>query len=258
MMNKLLIILTILTTPSVGQEIQKIIFTSQQIDEPPTKLGRRTKYVIEFIGQESGDFVASDFYVDKKRNTLKEKVTISKERVERITEWKKYNKKTFTQSDLDLDLVSLKTQMTNYELNFDLPPDFTVKVDSFQFCRTYNDTKVISIGGEIFTITLIYKLGQQQEFIFDEDFNEDDFNLHDYILFYKLLAGKIPDEVPSYDFFSKDKFIRVILYYQKTVECEGLYFKEFTDKHPDMSAKDKRMRTGWNFIEYMEQRTKKQ
>lgn len=257
MIFRLLIILTVLTNHSFGQEIQKIVFTSQQDDEPPSKQGRRPKYIIVFLGQESGDFVASDYYEDKRKKKLKNKVTIGKERIEKIIDWKYINKKTFTQSDLDLNISTLKTQTANYKLNFALPPDLTVKIDSFQFCRTYDNVKTISIGGETFTITLLSKSGQNLEFIFDEDYYEDGFNLQEYIFCYKLLVDKIPDEIPSYGFFSKDKVTQVVLYYQRTVECEGFYYKEFTDKHPNMSAKDKRMMTGWNFIEYMGQRSKK-
>ena len=108
-------------------------------------------------------------------------------------------------------------------------------------------------------MTLIYNDGQKKEFIFDSnDIGEGNFNLGDYILCYTLLADKIPNEVPSYGFFSKSKFTDIVLCYQKTVECEGYYYKEFTDKNPTMTSKDKRMMTGWNFVEYMGQRNEKE
>lgn len=115
----LLIILTILTFPSVGQEVEKIIFTSQQADEPPTKQGR-PKYAIEFSRQANGDFIAYDFAVDKKKKKLKDKIIIEKERIEQITSWRNLNKKTFSQSDLKLDLSDL-TRQNSYKLNFDIP-----------------------------------------------------------------------------------------------------------------------------------------
>jgi hypothetical protein len=251
----LLTILTVLTFPSVGQEIEKVIFTSQQIDEPPTEQGR-PKFTIEFTRQKSGELLASDIYENKERKKLKDKVTIDKERVEKITKWKNQNKRIFTKSDLGLDIFNLK-QQNNYKLNFDIPIDFTVNVDSFRFCKTYDYIKTISLGGETFTVTLMYKSGQKHEFIFDDNVKDDNFNLQDYILCYKLLLDKIPNEVPSYGFFSQNKFMDVVLYYQKTVECEGFYYEEFIDKNPNMTSKDKRMMTGWNFVEYMGQRNKK-
>ena len=194
----------------------------------------------------------------QKKKKLNHKVTIDKDRTEKIIEWKKQDKRTFTQTDLGLDITTLKPQTKSHKLNFDLPTELIVSVDSFQFCQTYEMTKTISTGGETLTVTLIYKDGQKQEINFDSNnIGEGNFNLKDYILCYTLLVDKIPNEVPSYGFFSKSKFTDIVLYYQKTVECEGYYYKEFTDKNPTMTSKDKRMMTGWNFVEYMGQRNKK-
>jgi hypothetical protein len=256
MKHLLLTILTILTFPSIGQEIEKIIFTSQEADEPPTKQGR-SKYSIEFSRQLSGEFMASDFSVDKRKKKLKDKVTIEKERIEKITDWRNLNKKTFSQSDLELDISNL-TRQNNYKLNFDIPFNLTVQVDSFRFCKTYDNIKTVLLGGEYYTVTLVYRLGQKQEFIFDSNVKGDHFNLQDYIFCYQLLTDRIPKEIPDYGFFSKNKFTDVILYYQKTVECEAFYYKEFSDKNPQMTAKDKRMMKGWNFVEYLRQRNKKE
>jgi hypothetical protein len=257
MKYRLLIILTVLTISSFGQEIERIIFTSQQADEPPTKQGR-PKFRIEFTRQASGDFVGSYFYQGKRRNKLKNKATIDKGQVEKIIEWKKLGKSIFSQSDLGFDITTLKSGTNSYGLNFDVPTDLVVSVDSFQFCQTYRMTENILIGGETRAVTLIYKTGQKQEFIFDsDDIGTGNFNLRDYILCYTLLAEKIPNKVPSYGFFSKSKLTDIMLWYQKTVECEGYYYKEFTDKNPNMTSKDKRMKTGWDFVEYMRQRNKK-
>lgn len=253
----LLIILTILSFPSIGQEIEKIIFTSQQADEPPTKQGR-PKYTIEFNRQASGEFTTSDFSVDKKKKKLKDRVTIKKERIEKITNWRNLNKKTFSQSDLGLEIADLKLKTNKYKLTFDIPSDLVIKIDSFQFCQTYQMTRTISTGGETFSVTLIEKEGQKQEIVFDSnDIGEKTFNIRDYILCYTLFADNIPSEVPSYDFFSKETFLDIILYYQKTVECEGYYYKEYTDKNPQLTAPERRMMKGWNFVDYMKQRTEK-
>lgn len=250
--------LTILSFPSIGQEIEKIIFTSQQADEPPTKQGR-PKYTIEFSRQASGEFTASAMSVDKKKRKLKDRVTIEKERIEKITDWRNLNKKTFSQSDLGLEIADLKSKTNKYKLNFDIPSDLVIKIDSFQFCQTYQMTRTISTGGEIFTMTLIEKGGQKQEIVFDSnDIGEKTFNLRDYILCYTLFVDNIPTEVPSYDFFSKETFLDIILCYQKTVECEGFYYKEFTNENPQMTAKDKRMMKSWDFVEYLRQRNTKE
>src|SRR5690606_2054472 len=87
----LLTILTVLTFPSVGQEIDKVIFTSQQADEPPTKQGR-PKYSIEFRRLAIDELSTSHFYYDKRKKRLNDKVAIDKERTEKITEWKNKTK----------------------------------------------------------------------------------------------------------------------------------------------------------------------
>ncbi len=252
-----LIILTILTFPSAGQEIVKIIFTSQQADEPPTIQGR-PKYTMEFNRQASGEFMASDVSVGKKKKKLENRATIDSERIKKITAWRNLNKVTFSQSDLGLETATLKSKTNKYKLTFDIPSDLVVKIDSFQFCQMYQMTSTISTGGETFAVTLIEKGGQMQEIVFNSnDIGKKTFNLRDYILSYTLFADNIPNEVPSYGFFSKETFIDIILYYQKTVECEGFYYKEFTDKNPEMTARDKRMMQGWDFAEYLRQRNKK-
>jgi hypothetical protein len=255
---RLLIIWTLLTIPSFGQGIEKIIFTSQQADEPPTKQGR-PKYKIEFKRQIGGDLVTSAFYENKKKKRLKTETVIDKERFERVIKWQTTHKKNFTPLELEFDPRTLKTGTNKNELNFDIPTDFNVNIDSFQFCQTYKLTKNISTGGETITVTWINDSGQRSEFIFNSnDIGEGKFNIKDYLLCYELLRDKVPSEIPYHDFFSNDKLTDILLNYQKTVECEGYYFKEYTDKNPNLTPQDRRTKKGWDFVEYMRQRTIKE
>jgi hypothetical protein len=251
--------MTLLTIiPSVGQEIERIIFTSQQGDEPPTKQGR-PKYTIEFKRQVIGDLVSSEFYENKKRKKLRTEATIGRERTEKVIKWQTTDKRHFTQSEIEIDVKTLKTGTNNYKLNFDIPTEFIVKVDSFQFCQNYKMTKTISTGGETITVTWINDLGQKSEFIFDSnDIGVGKFNINDYLLCYILLKDKVPDEIPYRDFFSKDKLRDILLYYQQTVECEGYYYKEYTDNNPNLTPQEKRTKKGWDYVEYMRQRTTKE
>ena len=41
-----------------------------------------------------------------------------------------------------------------------------------------------------------------------------------------------------------------------TIECEGFYYNEFINQHPERTAQENRMRIGWDFKEYMENRKK--
>jgi hypothetical protein len=254
----LLITLTILTFPSIGQEIEKIIFTSQQADEPPTKQGR-PKYAITFKRQSNGDLVAADYYEKSKKKKLKNKMTIDKNQLEKFKEWGTNDKELFTQSDLGLDIQTLRNKASNQKLNFEIPTDLTVKVDSFQFCQPYKMTWTSTTGGQTISVTIALSKRDQGTFVFTSgDMGVGEFKLKDYILCYILLKDKIPTEIPYSDFFSISKLEDVILFYQKTVECEGYYYKEYTDKNPQMTPQDRRMMKGWNFAEYLRQRNKKE
>ena|SRR5258708_16464267 len=88
------------------------------------------------------------------------------------------------------------------------------------------------------------------------DVGQGKLNLLAYFYCYKILNNRIPKEIPQFEFFTESKLIPFICYYLKTVQCEGLFYKEFIQKHPDRTAKDNRMIAGWNFTEYMKQRSK--
>lgn len=254
----LLIILTLSTIfQSSGQELEYIVFTTQQIDEPPTKEGRPL-YTIEYKRQVSGDFVASTYLENSRRLKLTDTITIDKEHAEKVKQWTEGNKSNFTQLDLGLNVKLLKNKTTDYKLNFEIPDDLVVRVDSFQFCQTYKMTQTISTGGEIISVTLIYKSEKKDEFAFDSnDIGGGELRLKDYILCYALLKDKIPREIRNHDFFTADNLADILIYYQKTVECEGYYYKEYTDKNPKLTAKERRMMSGWDFVKYMGQRSNK-
>src|SRR5690554_3971005 len=121
MMYRLLIfIFFTLTIPSFGQEIEKLIFTFQKADEPPTKQESQN-YTLEFDRRASGELVTSYFYENKTRTNLKEAMTIGKERIEKILEWREEDKKTFSQQDLGFDVMNLKNRTSNYSFNFEIP-----------------------------------------------------------------------------------------------------------------------------------------
>ena len=254
----LLIILTLTTIfQSIGQDLEYIVFTTQQIDEPPTKEGRPL-YTIEFKRQVNGNFVASTYLENSKKRKLADTITIDKELADKVKQWTESNKSSFNQIDLGLNTKSLKSRTSDYKLNFEIPDDLIVRIDSFQFCQTYKMTQTISTGGEIIAVTLIYKSEKKDEFAFDSnDIGTGDLKLRDYILCYTLLKDRIPKEIRNHDFFTPDKLADILLYYQKTVECEGYYYKEYTDKNPKLTAKEKRTMTGWDFVKYMGQRSNK-
>ncbi|MBL0744420.1 hypothetical protein [Chryseolinea lacunae] len=246
--------------PSWGQVVKKIILTSQMVDEPPTKEGRRPLYALEFKKDENGDFVASTMHKDKKEIALRETAMLTKDSVARVLQWKTAGKNLFTPDELGLDYNTLKTaaKASRYDLNFELPRDFVIRIDSFNFCFPYKTTYTISIGGITLAMQVLYESGPPLELIlnsYDTDTNKS--NLINYFICSTLFRNHLPSEFPHNNFLSEYESIEMVLYYQKTIECEGFYYKEFIDQHPTMTAKEKRMKANWDFGVYLKQRKRK-
>ena len=70
----------------LGQEIEKITFTSKQYEEPPTKQGR-PEFKIEYIKDSLGNFTANHYLKDKKKLKLETPITIEKKRINAIKLW---------------------------------------------------------------------------------------------------------------------------------------------------------------------------
>jgi hypothetical protein len=118
-------------------------------------------------------------------------------------------------------------------------------------------SKSVSPGGATISVTMLAKSQPTAQFTFhSNDIGSGEFKLKEYIFCYALLNDRIPDEFPHFNFFSKEKLAEIVVYYQKTVECEGYYYEEYADrKH--LTGKERRMKVGWDFIEYMRERIKK-
>lgn len=115
-------------------------------------------------------------------------------------------------------------------------------------------TKSLSTGGEAISIRMLAKALPTAQFTFHaNDIGAGEFKLKEYIFCYTILNDRVPDEFPNFNFFSKEKLAEIVVYYQKTVECEGYYYQEFADRN-QLTGKERRMKAGWNFPEYMKQR----
>lgn len=241
--------------PSLGQDIEKIVLGSQEADEPPTK-PRPAKYTMEFEINSDEDFIATQIKRDNKRRKLSEVAKIEKERIDRIDEWDNVKEVNFTALDLGIDRKTIESaaENSNHKLNFKLPDEIVLDVDSFQFCQNYKMTKSASTGGEVISVMMLAKSQPTVQFTFNSnDIGTREFKLKDYIFCYSILNDRIPDEFPHFNFFSKTKLAQIVVYYQKTVECEGYYYQDYADKN-QLTGIERRMKTGWNFVEYMKQR----
>ena len=145
---------------------------------------------------------------------------------------------------------------SDHKLTFELPDEIVLDVDSFQFCQNYKMIRSLSIGGETIGLAMIAKARPTGQFTFHANhIGTGVLKLKEYIFCYSILNERIPDEFPHFNFFSKEKLADIVVYYQKTVECEGYYYQEYADKN-QLTGKERRMQVGWDFVEYMKQRVK--
>lgn len=222
-----------LISPSLGQGIEKILLVSQDSDEPPTKPGP-AKYDMAFEINSDGDFIATQIKKDNKRRKLSQVAKIEKERISKIGEWDNVKKVNFTMLDLGIDrkAIELAEEKGNHKLNFKLPDEIVLDVDSFRFCQNYKMTRSVSTGGEAISVMMLAKSQPTVQFTFNSnDIGTGEFKLKDYIFYYSILNDRIPDEFPHFSFFSKERLAEIVVYYQKTVECEGYYYQEYADKN---------------------------
>jgi hypothetical protein len=243
--------------PSLGQDIEKIVLISQAADEPPTKPGP-AEYIMTFEINSDQEFIATHIKRNNKRRNLSEVGKIEKQRIDRIAEWYAVKKVNFTAFNLGIDrkTIGSAAENSNHKLNFKLPDEIVLDVDSFQFCQNYKMTKSVSTGGEAISVMMLAKSQPTVQFTFNSnDIGTGEFKLKDYIFCYSILNDRIPDEFPHFNFFSKTKLAQIVVYYQKTVECEGYYYQDYADKN-QLTGRERRMKLGWNFVEYMKQRVK--
>ncbi len=253
----LLAILTIvLSVPSNGQGIQRIIVTGQHADEPPTEQGV-SKHTIEFRTNKKGDLIAKEFWRGNKKNKLRKGVVIESSRLESISQWIESEKKKFSLEELHMEYKALQDYKKNssYKPYSEFDSNYVIDLDSFNFCLPYNSKRSISTGGYNLSVVMTNNFGTNYEFEFDsDDRGLNKLGLFNYIVCYELLYDKLPANFSGREHFTKTEMMTNILFAISTIECEGFYYKEFIDKHPERTTQENRMRVGWDFVKYMKHR----
>jgi hypothetical protein len=136
MRSALLTVITLWSIhPSLGQGIEKILVVSQAGDEPPTKPAP-AKYTMAFEINPDEDFIATQFKRDNKRCKLSEAAKIEKRRIEQVGEWNAVKKVDFTPLDVGIDrkMIASAIENSDHKINFGLPDEIVLDVDSFHFC----------------------------------------------------------------------------------------------------------------------------
>lgn len=255
----LTILIWLITFPLPGQDIKQVIVSSQEADEPPTKQGS-TIYTIKFGRNGLGDLIAENYQIKNSRRKLSQKIVIESQRIQEYNAWKKANIREFELSQLGVSSQGIESKLkeANLKLSVDSIKEMVIRADSFDFCQSYKMTKTMSTGGYKLEVIVVEKSGDRQTYGFDSnDIGEGKFNLKDYLYVYQVLGNKLPEQFPHYNLFTKQRMEEILVYYLKTIECEGYYYKEFIKKNPDRTPQENRMMKGWNFAEYMEQKSKK-
>lgn len=243
---RLLTALTLLTFCATGQTTSKITIWNNYAKWVSYHTVGRSEGKITFNKNEKGEFVATRYYIGKRKKKLKNPIIIENNRVKNFEDGLSSNKKVFKIGEIDIDSTVLFNRIKqSNELNFPVSNP-TVRIDSFKFCNQHYRRPLYLIG----------KQDLQEEFSFFDSLGNkiiqiDTFHLANRILLHNLLKDRLPEEFPIVYLFNDDLMIHYILDYLKTTECEDYYYKEYLKKNPDKSAKEKRMRIGWNFKEYM-------
>jgi hypothetical protein len=249
----LLCVLFLSVSDALCQPIEQILIKSQMADEPPTRQGA-SEYKLAFTKDDTGRFIATEYSVKNELKLLRRPASISNEKINIVNQWLAKDKKSFRLHDFNLtySALALHADSSKYDLTFNLPSDIVIKVDSFTFCQKHALQRSISTGGFSIEITLINAQGKKATMVFNsDDIGERKFDLQGYLMSYKLLDESVPDDFPMFDFFSKKNLANILFTYQKTVECEGYHYHEFTKQYPRRSSLENRMLVGWNFKKYI-------
>lgn len=235
-----------------GQSIKEIKIWNSRLNAMLPIAGEVPEGEISFIKKSNGDFVSTFYYVDNRKKSLKKPITLENSRVKTFQSWLTTNKKEFRLEEIGIDTSALSKQIsTSNNLTFVSERNVVIKIDTFMFCNQLIEEKG-NIESRTFKeeITFIDSLGVSKSFIFDND-NSFNKNLYQYILLYQLFRNKLSEEAPPFGTFNENHMLHLILVYLKTIECEEYYYQEYLEKNPNKTVKEKRMRTGWNFQDFM-------
>jgi hypothetical protein len=262
MKSILFVLLTLLFfVPAKGQEIDRLIVSIQEADEPPTVKGRRPLYSIEYKRDKAGNLIAEKYFIDRKEKFLKVRSVVEIGRIEKFEDWQRSNKKQFALSDLNLNYKELKAKYenrSNQSLSLGYPNEIIIGVDSFSFCQPHNMIQSISIGGYTVSVMLLDKVGTSESISFrSDDAGRNIFNLREYLLMYQLLQGIVPEQIPNANYFSQEKLENIVIHYLKVTECEGFHYKEFSSQHPERTPQERRMMKDWSFVDYINKKRNK-
>ena len=219
---KTLLLLLISTCCCFGQGVKEIIVESQRSNEPPTN-PPPALYQLKFEQTKNGDFKASVVREHSKKineKSLTDDIVLPKEKIDQMVSWTSNDKSSFSLTELNVDLQQINNVIVTHQLALTekINADFMVKVDSFNFCNSFDDKRTMVIGGANLNLTLKLENGDNETFSFEAgDFGTEKFNLQDYLMVYPLLKDKIPIDNEALNLFNETQLLRVLLHYLEHV-----------------------------------------
>lgn len=251
----IVIICIALSFSSFAQAIKRIELTANEACE---FCRNDIEYQILFEINSNHELVSTSIKRNGKRIRRREKIIVERKQIDQFIQLRSPKKSVIKLQELNIEraLIENRISSSDSKLHFDLPDEIILNIDSFTVCQSYFIERESHIGGDGDRINILIHLasGEIIKFGFNSSSNLNRLNLKDYFSCSTLLHDKIPTEFPYAHLFSANHLADVIVAYLKTIECEDFYYREFLDKSPQMPARERRMRVGWNFIEYLKQR----
>ena len=205
---------------------------------------------MDFKKKENGAFVASEVEEHSKRIKrikINKEIVFAAEHVDRIASWIYNDKSVFQLKEINPNPLTLPVNIKQ---------DLVIKADSFKLCNSFNNLKSISTGGTKLEVLIRFEDGTEKNIAFESgDFRTNGFDLQGFLILFPLLEDKLPEGLNP-DFFNEHQLVKVLEHYLKAIKCEGFYYKEFISSQPDRTPKENRMKVGWDFEKYMEEREK--
>ncbi|OJJ22833.1 hypothetical protein BKI52_00345 [marine bacterium AO1-C] len=198
---------------SFGQKLKSIIIETTYFNEPPTSPKPPVIKVV-FKRSKSGNYTASTYQINRQSVKLKAPHSISRSKIATFLNWYRNNKQTFTFNELGLTLneITHSKPPILFTPIFPIESEFTVKVDSFLFCKQHQISYHDVIGGHSLKVLLDIEHQLVPYFLYasDNTFGKTLFNLQAYFSLQPLLNLNIPEINTLSQLFSKKSIICII------------------------------------------------
>ena len=221
-----------------GQTFNKIEIIAQQHDEPP-KGSERPLHQLTFVLND-GNLTLSNYKISNS-SVSTNSVSISESLVDSLAELLNSRQTTFV----------IRRTVAGEQLS-----PIVLDLDSMNFCidNAYMRKHTISTGG----LSIKIKVKNENSELLNFEFNSskpDDFDYQTFLTLYPILQNNLPRDLPGSYLFDDIFLMQKVSEYLEQITCEGYYYREFVNEHPERTPQQNRTREGWNFQEYLKSKS---